>query len=106
MKHTDWEIPSSTTRISSVKRQQLQSFNINEDLINQIAKTRLVEDELFTQKIKSETLERKNLEYIENIGQLEYTINDLRFLLERADLEIKRHSQIDCEIEKYAYNLK
>lgn len=48
MKHTDWDLTPSTTRLTTIKRQQLPSFNINEDLINQIAKTRLVEDELFT----------------------------------------------------------
>lgn len=38
------------------------------------------------------------MEYMQTIAKLESTISDLTYMLQRADLEIKRHAEIDCEI--------
>lgn len=69
-----------------------------EEYINQIAKTRLLEDELLAEKIKNETLERKSYEYIETIARLEYAVEDLRVMLQKADVEIEKHMDADKEI--------
>lgn len=53
MKQVDWEAQSSTSRLTTMKRYGHAGFNVSDDLINQIAKTRLVEDELLTEKIKT-----------------------------------------------------
>jgi uncharacterized coiled-coil DUF342 family protein len=62
------------------------------------------DSELFALRDRAEAMERKSLEYIETIAHLQYSVSNLKHLLERAEEQIRGYRQ--AERERQALDLR
>jgi multidrug resistance efflux pump len=67
---------------------------------------RALEDELIAERLKVEILEKKNIEYMETINELELAVADLKLMLERAEAELKKRAELEKAKEMYSQCLK